>query len=239
MSNPPGPPPDSQETIPRPAPRKPVPTLGDVMWAVLVVWFASTMGVSPLFSTANRRLFSTLELVWASSLVVALAGCVAAWFFVCHRPRRPSREALRLQWSGTRWALGGTALGVVLGFATLWATRLDVPSLVAGQVQGLLGHGLFAAYLLLAPAGEEVFYRGLVLPALVGRFGANAGLAVLTVGHATLLAVFSEHAALFFALAFVVELGLSLLRHFSRSLWPSLIANWTRTATFYVVVLSG
>jgi len=87
--------------------------------------------------------------------------------------------------------------------------------------------------------GEELYYRGLILPALMRRLSPNTGLAVMTVGRALLMgagAVEPDMVWPQFGISFAMELGLGLLRLFSRSLWPSVVANYAMTTVFWVML---
>ena len=238
MSDAQEPPQTPQDRAPRSSLAAP-PTLGSVLLAVMLVWIAHDVTAPQWHAKGVRHLFSAMELGLATALVVSLAGAAGAWFFVCHRPGVPVRSGMRLHNPGARWLLMAVALGLALGGVAAWTTKLTSPEGLSGHVDGLLGYGMLAAYILLGPIGEEAYYRALILPAFVGRFGANTGLAVLCIGHATLLALFAESVATAFAVAFAVELALSLLWYFSRSLWPSIVANSALTLVFHVAAVGS
>jgi membrane protease YdiL (CAAX protease family) len=212
------------------------PTVRQAVVAVLVVTAAYSAGMASVVEPRHLRLFSEPELALVSSLMVAVAGGAMAWFYACLRPGASLRRGWALFWPGRRWVMAGVAFGLLAGTAAAGFRLLMLDGGRLARVHDALGYGLMLAYLLVGPLGEEAFYRALILPALTRRFGFNAGLAVLTVSNATLAALGVPNPVAVFAIAFVPELGLGLLRHFSRSLWPSLAANLTLTTVYYALL---
>ena len=58
-------------------PRGGAPSVGDALLAIVPVWMAYSLGVSRLYAPGVQRLFSRVEIDWAASLLVALAGGAA------------------------------------------------------------------------------------------------------------------------------------------------------------------
>lgn len=215
------------------------PGLRELVPAFLVIWMVYGIAGSLLTSRTILRLMSQLEIGLALALILAVAGGLTAWFFVCHRPRMTLATGLKLRLTGLRWLPFAAIVGALLGWAAAYATRETASEETQMRVRNALGWSICISYLIIGPIGEEAFYRGLVLPVLVRRFGANAALAFLTVGRATWYAVNARNMVSIFVISFLAELALSLLRHFSRSLWPAIVCNWALTAAYYTLILSG
>jgi len=229
--------PEEVETMPPPSCPAP-PSLGDAARGMLIVLFTLLLAFSQ--RPRDLSLLSPFETMMAGALFSALAGAVGAWFFVCHRPGLSLRQGMRLTWPGARWMLAAACAGMALGVIAAWVSEaIGLVDRTHGRLDGLVGYGLCVAYLLLGPLGEEAFHRGFVLQALVGKFGANTGIAILTVGRATFIALASENRAAVFMLVFAADLVFALMRHFSKSLWPSIVTNGISTALFYIVIVSA
>jgi len=213
------------------------PKVIDLVPAFLVIWAVFGIAGSMLFTKSMFRLMSLLEIYLAHALIMGFAGGLTAWYFVCYRPGASLGAGLKIRLTGVRWLLIAGVTGAGLGWASVSIMREGNPVLSQANVRSALGWSICIGYVLLGPVGEEAFYRGLVLPVLIRRFGANTALAFLTVGRATWLAVNTDHITYVFVICFLTELSLSLLRHFSRSLLPSILCNWAVTATFYGLIL--
>jgi len=216
--------------------------LNTIFQAIMIVFMAQLLSMWRLIALAAEtgRLFhlvSAHEVALFEALLGAMVGAGLAWFFVSVRAGAPARTGLALRRPQIAYVAAGLALGLAIG--AVWAEFLAGRGLARMRVQGGLGYGLWLGYVALGPMGEELYYRGLILPALMRRLSPNTGLAVMTVGRALLMAAGAPDSDMMwpqFGISFTMELGLGLLRLFSRSLWPGVAANYAMTVVFWVLL---
>lgn len=220
------------------ATRKPVWSLAEAA-LVLVVAFALLVG-------AQSFVASTAGAPWTGLALVAYDGALVAllWYLARRHGADPS-IAYRIDawpdWSSMLLA-PAVALGCWLFSVTYRAVVLAMglqPAATEGaDLAGLFGPGSLGAVLtvltvaLLGPTLEELLLRGVVLDAVLGRFGRWAAIGVSSLAFAAL------HASLwsFLPLA-VLGLGLGWLAARSRSLWPAITAHVLYNGVLVAAVL--
>lgn len=217
------------EAEPVPAPARPdgsdvLAVAGAMVVAALLFFIAFKAFLRP--SQVNL----TLVLVLVAGEVVMILGAVALagvhWRHLSWRDLGflPVTEA---RWY---WIAGGSGLIVLPLLAAAVALALEhggleVDDAMGGVVAEAARNPLALATLALlacglGPLAEEVLFRGLVFAWLRGRFGVPAGLAA-----SSLLFGLAHGKPAYILVTGTVGLGLGLLYHRSRSLWPSVLAH--------------
>lgn len=202
--------------------------------AQVALSFASRVGAGS--DTGEEPLFSYR---FAVAGIVFYSGVVAVSFLLARPLGASALRVLGLRRPRARWL--GVAL--MLTVAALAVNAALEPLLHAGEEQGLapdhwvdgrLGALVLNAVLIasLAPLAEELFFRGVGLPALavLGSGGASIATAVVfALAHGLVVALPG---------LFVFALGLAWIRLRADSLWPAVLAHAGYNALGVVVVIT-
>jgi len=164
------------------------------------------------------------------------------WLLACRLKRRPLADGLELQPPGRWWLAWSVALGAIMASAgalvsSEWGRQDTMIAKMGSTREGLAFLAVMAVTV--APLCEEVYYRGLVFPALRRSIGAGwAGLIV--VGWFMAIHVpqlVGERGFDFASLACVAGAGLvfTVIRHWSDSLLPSITAHLVYNTTLIAI----
>jgi membrane protease YdiL (CAAX protease family) len=226
------------------------PSLGavDLLIGVAIVWAADFLigGLEialMLFSGGDLRSgempdLSPLTLI-GLSLTSALFAVFVSWHFVCVKYRKRFKSGFAILRVSGRTIAGSVLLGVggaIVGMFVLgqYANEESFMAKLISQPGGLEAICLLG---LLVPPLEEIYYRGFIFSVLQKKLGAFWAIVIVTAwfggAHAFQLA------GDWVGFAMVVCMGglWTLLRHYTRSLWPSIIAHWVYNTLLTVPAL--
>jgi uncharacterized protein len=206
---------------------------------VLILVVAGVL-TAPFGSDAAVLLLGEGEMTLLGAIVILLATQAAlllvSWFFV-FRPRAmagwpsiPGRDPWAAAWTGLRWGvlawIGATIVSVGVAYA-LEALGIEVDPQTAEQAIQILDPWLVVlAVVIVAPIGEEVFFRGVVFNA----WRREGGRGWAYIGSAALFAVIHLSLA---AVVPIFLLGLVLARVYERT--DSLVAPIVLHAVFNAI----
>lgn len=159
--------------------------------------------------------------------VAALVGLGGAFALAIPRIPPPPEQTLgvvpppRRAWLAVPFLL--PALLLISELDNIWKALAPLPAEPV-PIDVMSTPQLLELVLVLAvavPVAEEVFFRGLVQPALVREWGSRLGIATVAAVQGGIAVLLSMHAAPF-AFAFGLALVLGVLRHCARSIVPSI-----------------
>ena len=240
---PPIPPPPSGEVPEPPPPSEALPPPG---WGILdaLVVFTAAFVVGVILALPFTRLPCGPQAVGIQAILeLSLLASVVFWVrYVRHSPTR-ALGAPRRPWGDSGIGLAaGVGLVIVTG---LWVTvvvqawRLvfgfdpTPPDQVADCIRGAAVAVNGFVIVVLAPLGEEFFFRGFLYRALRRRFAVVASVAISALAFSTI------HFSPFLILALLpVGAGLALLFELRQSLLPPLVAHATFNLIGFLVLIS-
>jgi len=221
-----------------PAPRQAELGWSDLVIALAVVWAFDVLVVVGRDMVAGPEGAGPAALYLGASLQWAWAFGVC-WFIARRSHGRPFGEGLAIRRVRGAAVGASAALGVVAALAVL-ALRARFPHEGApgpSPTPAAWALGVFA--LLAFPFAEEIYYRGFVFGILARKTGPPAAIGIVTLWFvvAHLEQMLGDWVA--FGGAFVMGAVLTLQRHVSGSLVPSLVCHWSYNATLVAAALAG
>ena len=189
-----------------------------------------------------------------SIAVLAAGSTLLTWFatfalvrvFLASRSRAEILDAVGVKPPVPRWSLAAAIpAGVALLFVgNIMAQLLRVSEeptsldLFFNTVEGALAIGFVAV--IIAPAAEEVFFRGFLLPPMARRFSAGTAMALngAIFGLVHLLTYGIEDRGLIPPI-FLLGFCLAGLRLWTGSVWPAIIAHLVFNGTSIVLFLAA
>lgn len=232
--------------------RFPVWTLGDVAKIagifVLAFIFSIILGVMIVSGLPSSKGQPTNALISNAPLTAAtelLAYGITFWFvyrLIVHHYGVPFGEGIRWRWPRNLWPiymLAGIALSLVVqGLAHFLPQPGHVP------FQDLF-HSMSSAWiltffgLLIAPPAEELFFRGLLFPALQQKLGLWWGVLLTALAFAALHATqYGFYWSPLLAI-FIVGVVLTLIRAKANSLAASVIAHVAYNGLLFALLIYG
>ena len=236
-------------TAPAPPVVTPEPTLREAALGVGAVWAADLLAFSALafvlafaaaftaHTAAEHRAAATASnlvqnpwYVGATSAFDASFALLVCWYLLCRRRGRGVVDGLKLR--APAWMIAACgSLGVFMAFgATIVAAGGDHKSPMVQLTQGPTG-SFIMVFAFVAPVVEEVYYRGLLLPALTKTLGPWIAVPIIALWFGALHAMQLEGD--WSVLAWVTMMGLiwTLLRHRTGSLLPGMTMHFCYNAT--------
>jgi membrane protease YdiL (CAAX protease family) len=198
-----------------------VPLVLSVIWILLSKYFGNKIGFLQN-QTLGDGLIEIATLITEISLVI--------WLLKKYHAKISTLGLNNFSWwRFILWVIGGIlflSISVILIFSLVqWL----VPSFDANEAQdvalqyGANGVGLwlsFIAAVIIAPIVEEIYFRGLILPVLMRRFGAFFG--ILTTSILFALMHFQPNVVLY---TFVLAILLAIVRLRLKSVIPSMLLH--------------
>jgi membrane protease YdiL (CAAX protease family) len=229
-------------------PSFPVWTLGDVLRVVVVLilslFFTGVLSVMlasalPAFRTATGAQIATDPRIIVPAQVVAYL--VTVWFIyrmITRHYRANFWQAIHWRWP-SRWMLflvGGFCLSILLQVASHWLPipkKLPIDQFFKTQS----GVWLMALYgTLIAPFTEELFFRGLMYPALVRKIGMPFAVALTSVAFALIHASQLGWSVAAVGIMITVGLALTLVRALAGSLAASTIVHLGYNGLIFILI---
>jgi uncharacterized protein len=233
------------------APPFPVWTLGDVVRVIVVLilslFFTGVLSVMlatalPAYRTASSAQIATDPRIIVPAQVIAYL--VTVWFIyrtITLHYRANFWEAIHWRWP-SRWMqflVGGFFLSILLQVVSHWLPipkKLPIEDFFKTQS----GVWLMAVYgTLIAPFTEELFFRGLLYPALVRRIGMPVAIAITSLSFALIHASQLGWSWAALGIMITVGLALTLVRALAGSLAASVIVHFGYNSLIFGLIFIG
>ncbi|HOC14006.1 MAG TPA: CPBP family intramembrane metalloprotease [Propionicimonas sp.] len=162
-------------------------------------------------------------------LEFALFALPSLIYFLVRGRTRDAAQVLGLRWPNLSGWLYGAALALI-SIAIAWTATIGVPAAVlhGSGTSGRIVNAWGALAVVLAAAGEELFFRGFLQGIIARHWGASVGIIVQGVAfllpHLLLLTV-SPSLIWLVAGQFVIGLMLGWLRQHTASVAPGVLAH--------------
>lgn len=219
-------------------------TVGDGVVAVLLLAVISVFLGVAMEAVRAAGLLSRIEAFRVLAPASVAAMFLLVWAFAV-RKRGGSLADLGLKKSRWLGDFGLAVLGevavllVVMGYATLllYLAKTKLPQQPVVELFGRSGAGIALAVLyvaVLAPIGEELFFRGFIYGTMRQRWGVRWGM----VASAGLFALFHVHPLLYVPM-FSIGVALALLYQYRGTLVPAIMLHGLNNLLALVILFRG
>jgi uncharacterized protein len=219
-------------------PSFPVWTLGDVVRVLVVfllsIFFTAVLAVMlasalPAYRNATSAQIGTDPRVIVPPQIVTYL--ISVWFIyrmITMHYRANFWEAIHWRWPEKKWwmfLIGGLVMSILLQMAS---HVLPIPKKlpIDDFFKTQSGVWIMALYgMLIAPFSEELFFRGILYPALVRKIGMGMAIALTSLSFALIHASQLGWSVAAVAIMIAVGLTLTLVRALARSLAASVVVH--------------
>jgi uncharacterized protein len=221
---------------------------------VLIVFFAAQTVVTLGFIIANPGVFlntSALESLSSNGLLLSLATIVSApagiaiiIVFIKARKKLSVSEYLGLNKVTGKTILTMVGISILLFFVLNYVANVLVKTTDPSDTYTLNAYRtvwpplFWIATVVFAPAFEETLFRGFLFVGLQNSKVGTAGTILITAALWSILH-YTQYQWAGVLLIFIFGIGLGIIRHYTKSLWNTIIAHaFWNFATMFIVALT-
>ncbi len=223
---------------------------GEAPWTARDAWWAllSAIGLEIVFGFALGFIFAALDIDWIITLntiaaISPLLWLIPVWFFGLRKYGVNVRSLGFRSFAGKAVGIGCAlliaiyALGIV--YSVILTEVFDVTTeseIVTEAEEASFPWILTLAIVLIAPVGEEIFFRGFIFKGFCSKYSwkraAIISSAIFGIIHMQFVAI---------PLMFVLGYVLAYMYHRSNSLWPSIMmhATWNGVIMLFAYIAAN
>jgi membrane protease YdiL (CAAX protease family) len=214
----------------------------ELLIGIAIIWAIDLGAAIAMIGAEGWKTKSSSPLTTLLMSVLSGAGTLAViWSLTCRKYHLSFTEGFSLSKVGRRTAIQSAVAGILLAAASAalvvqFGTDESTMEKLVSKPGGLVAVCFMA---LVLPPIEELYYRGFIYPALERKWGGTAAVVIVTLWF---VAIHVPQLAGNWILILPVLMGstvLTLQRHRTKSLTPSMITHWVYNCCLVVISLLG
>ncbi len=210
----------------------------DLVLALAVIWSVDTaIGLAMMLAGGAELPNLPPTFLLAGTLLSNAATVSICCYFVCYRHGLSLREGFALFPVKAKVVAGCVVLGMVcgLGGGFIVSNFSGKPSLIADWFSTPGGRVAISLLALIVPPFEEMYYRGFIFPILRNGLGAVWAVPIVSIWFTSIHAIQLWGDWLGLGVLLVMGTVWTLQRHWTDSLWPSIVTHFSYNAILVAV----